>query len=237
MKRYILAAAIFTATSAGALAQETSSPFNASVEMASKYMWRGQEYGTGACLFPTVGYSTGGFSACATGAYTTNGSFQECDLSVGYSWKSLTVSVVDYFYPSEVGLNDKFFNYQNDKTGHALEAELSWNPESLPIWAMAGTYFLGLDKNLEGKQAYSTYLEVGYYHDFTDSDQVAAAIGASVGKGFYTGYEDSFGIVNLSLKYTKTISLGGYEFPVSGTYIINPYLNKTFLTFGVTLGI
>lgn len=237
MKHLTITIVAIAAFATGALAQEASSPFSASLELSSKYMWRGQEYGTAPVLFPTVGYEIGGFSACATGAYTVDGSFSECDLSLGYEWKGLSFSLVDYYYPTAVGLGDEYFKFGHNETGHALEATLSYYPEALPVWAMAGTYFYGADKNSDGDQAYSTYFEVGYYHNFTTSDELSLTIGASAGKGLYTAYKDSFGLVNLALKYSKTIKICEFEIPVSGSYIINPYIKKSFLTFSVVIGI
>ena len=57
-------------------AQETEkkSPFGASVELTSKYLWRGQEYGEAPTIFPTLSYGIGGLSVYATGVYTFDNS-------------------------------------------------------------------------------------------------------------------------------------------------------------------
>lgn len=34
------------------------SPFSASLELSTKYMWRGIEYGTAPTVFPMIGYNT-----------------------------------------------------------------------------------------------------------------------------------------------------------------------------------
>ena len=49
-------------------------PFSASLELSTKYMWRGIEYGTAPTLFPMIGYGYKGFNAFAMGAYAVNGS-------------------------------------------------------------------------------------------------------------------------------------------------------------------
>lgn len=226
---------IIIAAAPSAFAQESN--FSASLELASKYMWRGQEYGNAPVLFPTLEYGTAGFFAGATGAYTTNGSFSECDLYLGYGWNGLSLTFTDYFYPSESGTKDDFFNFNNKETGHSVEATLSYEPETLPFWASVSSIFWGDDKNGNGKQAYSSYFELGAYYDFTDNDKISFTFGSSFFKGFYTNFEKSFAVVNLDLTYEKTLTLGPLEVPVSCSYIINPYLEKSFLTFSIAFGI
>lgn len=53
---------------------EKKSPFGASVELTSKYLWRGQEYGEAPTIFPTLSYGIGGLSVYATGVYTFDNS-------------------------------------------------------------------------------------------------------------------------------------------------------------------
>ena len=48
---------------------QKTSPFSASLELSTKYMRRGIEYGTAPTVFPMVGYNTHGFNAFAMGGY------------------------------------------------------------------------------------------------------------------------------------------------------------------------
>lgn len=77
------------------------SPFSASLELSTKYMWRGIEYGTAPTVFPMIGYNTHGFNAFAMGAYAIDGSHQEVDFGVSYTASEFTIGVSDYYYPSE----------------------------------------------------------------------------------------------------------------------------------------
>lgn len=71
-------------TAMGAKAEENlnESNFSASLELSTKYMWRGIEYGTAPTVFPMIGYNTHGFNAFAMGGYAIDGSHQEVDLGV-----------------------------------------------------------------------------------------------------------------------------------------------------------
>ena len=97
---------LITAMAANAEESLRESPFSASLELSTKYMWRGIEYGTAPTVFPMIGYGYKGFNAFAMGAYAVNGSHQEVDLGVSYSNSGFTIGVSDYYYPSAVGEKD-----------------------------------------------------------------------------------------------------------------------------------
>ena len=219
-------------------AQETEkkSPFGASVELTSKYLWRGQEYGEAPTVFPTLSFGTGGLSIYATGAYTFDNSWREADLGISYTLKDFTLGVVDYYYPTVVGANDRFFNFKNAETGHLLEACLSWVSSKLPISAMVSTFFYGADKKENGEQAWSTYAEVGYHQDFSETNILSVALGASLNKSLYNNYETGFSIVNVAVKYsTELYSNNKFNIPASVQYVVNPQKEKNYISFSLGL--
>lgn len=214
---------------------KNNSPIDLSLEISSKYMWRGIEYGTAPTIFPTIAFSKGGFSIFGTGAYAFDGSHQEIDLGINYSYNGFTIGISDYFYPSAVGDYDKYFNFNNKTTGHLLEGYLTIAPFKVPIWLTASTFFYGADKNNNDEQAYSSYLEVGYDHYFNEKDILTVTVGANLNKSFYTDYEGNFNIVNVIIKYTRNLQIKNFTLPVSASYIINPYKEKSFFTFSTYL--
>lgn len=221
-------------------AQETpgsSSPFHLSVELTSKYMWRGIEYGTSPVVFPMLNYQSGGLYVYAMGGYAWDGSHQEVDLGISYSFHGLTLSVNDYYYPSAVGGPDHYFNMKDQETGHWLETTLQYAPSRIPIWVLLSCYLAGADKNPSGKQAYSSYAEVGGCFNFSSASQLSLAAGASINDSFYNDYTGGFCICNLQTKYTYTIQKGICQIPLSVAYIINPYRQKAFVTFSVSIAI
>lgn len=207
--------------------------FGGGIELTSKYMWRGLECASGPTIFPTLSFSTGGFSASALGAYAFDNSIREVDLSIGYTVKGFSIGLVDYFYPSAEGMKDSYFIWEKDKTDHLLEAVFSYCFDKIPLYVMWSTMFYGADYNLEGNQAYSSYLEIGYSHNFGENNEISATLGASVLKGMYTLYDQDFSIVNIAAKYTKTFDFGVISIPLSASYIINPYMEKSYLTVSV----
>lgn len=236
-KEMLLCLALFSSVlTVNAQETEKNSPFSGSVELTTKYLWRGQEYGEAPTFFPTLNYSISGFRVCATGAYTFDNSWREADLGLSYTWKGLTVGIFDYYYPTVVGQNDNYFNFKNGETGHLLEGYISYEFEKIPISIMVSTFFYGADKNLEGKQAYSSYAELGYHYDFKDESVISVALGASLNRSLYNNFETGFSIVNIATKYQRDIySNAKISIPASVQFVINPQKQKNYISFSLGL--
>lgn len=240
MKRYIILLVFLVTLMPGLLANDSTkvvSPFSASLELTTKYMWRGIEYGTAPTVFPMIGYCYKGFNAFAMGGYAVNGSHQEVDLGVSYTANEFSFGVSDYYYPSAVGEKDGYFKLSNRNTGHWVEAYASWNGKKIPLWVTVSTYVFGADKNEDGKQMYSAYAEVGYTHSFNDNNSMSLCVGANLNKSFYTEYQSGFNVVNINAKYSTAFKFGKFHLPVSAGYILNPYKNKSFFTMSLYFGI
>ncbi|MBQ9229557.1 MAG: hypothetical protein IJ190_00080 [Prevotella sp.] len=237
MRRILLI--LFSVLCIQASAQESKdkgvSPLSASLELTSKYMWRGIEYGTSPVIFPSVNFSKGGINVFALGGYATNGSHQEVDLGVGYTYKTIFVGLADYYYPSAVGEKDGYFRWSGRETGHYIEAYTTITPERFPVWLTASTYIFGADKKNNGKNAYSSYVELGYHYDFNNDNKLNLILGVALNKSFYTNYEKGFSVVNMALKYSTMFKLGSFRLPVSASYIVNPYKEKSYVSLSVYL--
>lgn len=232
MKRVFLAL-VFILSFHFLYSQERQSPFSASLELSSKYMWRGIEYGTAPVVFPMLSYTYKGFSVYALGAYAVNGSHQEVDLGLSYAHEKFVFGLSDYYYPSAVGEKDSYFQLSNRSTGHSVEAYLTLTPFKVPLWLTLSMYVFGADKKLDGEQAFSSYAEIGYTHAFNDNNALSLAVGANLNKGFYTDYEKGFNVVNMALKYATSFTFGKFQLPVSASYILNPYKEKSYITFSL----
>ena len=186
---------------------------------------------------PSLNFSSQGFSAYAMGAYSTDGSHQEVDLGISYSAHEFTLGISDYYYPSSVGEKDHYFKLSNRETGHSVEAYANWTGTKIPLWVTLSSYIFGADKNPESKQMYSSYAEIGYKHSFTEDNKISVCVGANLNKGFYTNYESGFNVVNLNAKYETAFKFGSYKLPVSASYILNPYINKSYFTMSLYCGL
>ena len=179
MKRYLF---IFLALlSFGFLKAQNTSSFHLGLTAQSKYMWRGIEYGTSPVLFPTISYNNNGIYIYGMGGYATDGSHQEVDLGISYTFNDVTLSINDYYYPTAVGQSDNYFNFKGSETGHWFEGCLQYAPQKLPIWALLSTYFAGADKNpTSGNNAWSSYAEIGGYYDFDENNKLSLSMGAAL---------------------------------------------------------
>ena len=148
-----------------------------------------------------------------------------------------TMGLSDYYYPSAVGEKDGYFKLNNRNTGHWVEAYITWNGAKVPLWITLSAYIFGADKNEKGKQMYSSYAEVGYTYSFNENNRMALCVGANLNKGFYTDNRGGFNVVNISAKYNTAFNFGKFRLPISASYILNPYKNKSYFTMSFYFGI
>lgn len=214
------------------------SPFGLGLDIQTKYMWRGMEMMTedsAPVLFPAINYSYKGLYVYAMGGYAINGKYAEVDLGISYTWNGLSICFNDYFYPSVDSKQDKYLG-GGKHTGHWLEGVITYAPEKIPIWATLSNFFYGADKYInkagKEKQAYSTYLEIGTYYDFLESNRISLVAGAAFNKSCYNGYKHDFSVCNLELKYTYNVHFNsGWTLPLNVAYIYNPVFDKSFINF------
>lgn len=218
-------------------AQETKkkiSHFHLGVDLQTKYIWRGMEMisqDAAPVVFPQINFQHSGFYAYVMGGYDINGKYSEVDLGGSYTYKWLTVGINNYYYPTTTTPEDQYFNFKSHSTGHWWEAVITIAPESIPAYLTVSNFFAGADKNWDGKQAYSTYAELGGHYDFLNDHRLGFAVGAAFNKSCYNGYNHNFGICNIELKYTYSLAMKKFTLPLSVAYIINPVYEKSHVNF------
>lgn len=210
------------------------SNFHLGIDLQTKYIWRGMEMITeeaAPVLFPQINFQNKGFYAYVMGGYAINGKYSEVDLGVSYTYKWLTVGLNDYYYPTITTPEDTYFNFKSRETGHWFEGVITIAPEKIPAYLTVSNFFAGADKKEDGKQAYSTYAEIGGHYDFLHDHQLALAVGAAFNKSCYNGYVHNFGICNVELKYTYNLAIKNFTLPLSVAYITNPVYEKSHVNF------
>ena len=207
--------------------------FYGSVDLSSKHLWRAIPAGEAPMVKPEVGYSKGDFYVYLWGAWDFEDTYREVNIGLGYTLGNLTFELLDYFYPYT---KDDIFKLANNSTTHQVELIATYEFEKLPLHITAGTFLYGDDKNVKGNQAFSTYLEGGYTHEFNEKNTLAAIAGFSVGKGFYTDYTKNMALVNLTAEYTRLFNVFDQIVPVKAAYTYNPYLKKSWVYATLSLG-
>lgn len=215
-----------------------NSNFHLGLDIQTKYVWRGMEMMTEEStpvLFPQINYQYKGFYAYVIGGYSLNGKYSEVDLGISHTYKWLTLALNDYYYPTTTSGNDQYFEFSKGKTTHWLEGALTITPDKIPFHITFSNFFYGADKKSNGKQAYSTYIEIGTYYNFLNYNQIALTLGAACNESCYNNYEESFSICNIEFKYTHNLSFkNGWSLPLNVYYIINPFREKSFVNFSTS---
>ena len=234
------------------------------VDLMSRYTWRGFDFGASPSIQPGLAYTKGGLEIGVWGAYATcvNG-YQETDIYVSYTFlnEMLSFGFTDYYFPDITALDQNYFEWGDDKTGHCLELNFSFNGlENLPLSLSVNTFIYGADKvfkdsvlnTTSGVYEYntennmSTYIELGYSCEIEDVtlDLFAGyqVNGVDVedaftplfpgGEGFYM---DGPGLINLGVTAGKEIEVTDkWSLPVTSSFIINPKRERVYFVFGFT---
>lgn len=220
---------------------QKSNPISLSVDLMSRYVWRGTDFGASPSIQPSIEYSKNGFTLGVWGAYATNSpGVQEADLYISYAINDMfSITLTDYYFPDE--LNDySYFDYKSATTGHILEATLGYNgTEDFPLSVMLATNFWGADatrRNTDGsigRIQYSTYTEFSYSFKHFNLFLGANLTSADTNRSESGFYGDKVGIINLGLSTSKEISITDkFKLPLTVSLITNPQAEKIYLVAG-----
>lgn len=209
-------------------------------DLVSSYVWRGM-YQTGASIQPTLGVGYKGLSLTAWGSTDFDGASssdgtasKEVDLTLAYAFeKGLTISVSDYWWAGQ-GAN-RYFHYGSG-TAHYFEAGICYELpcDKFPLSIGWYTMFAGGDKNIDGDQNYSSYLEFNYPFSVKAID-LNATVGMSPYKSQLLYGCNSFAVTNVAIKGTYTINVNEHlSIPLFSQLIFNPRASDAHIVFGVS---
>lgn len=201
--------------------------WSGNVDLMSRYVWRGQQYGTGPSIQPGLSASWKNFTIGSWGAYELVASgTQETDFYISQTAGPFTFSIWDYWNYTEGGETD-FFNYSKNTTSHLLEAQVQVSGNEKFPFTLSGNYFFyGADLSK------SLYLELLYEKSINDMDLLFFA--GYQAKGTY--YAEKAAFVNLGCTFTKPLAPNGrYTLPLSLSLIVNPDRQSVQLVAGISL--
>jgi hypothetical protein len=204
--------------------EEKSSPFTASADIFSSYVWRGTRYGRGPAIQPKLELNAGPFTAGAWGSFDFSG-YEETDLYISFSLPAgFSLGMTDYYYPEL-----DYFDYSDSTGSHAFEINLGFKKGGL---ALSANYILNEAGNA-GSKGGDKYFEVKY-----SFDSFNLFVGA--GDGWHTSDsfdgKDRFTICNIGLGASRSIKItDNFSIPVTGQLIFNPDLGRIHIVVGFTL--
>ena len=224
------------------VAKVQAQEFKVQGDLVSSYVWRGF-YQTGVSFQPTLGFGIGGFSLTAWGSTDFDGTSssdgeaaKEIDLTAAYTFgdSGLTLSAASLWWAGQ-GSN-KYFNFKSHETAHHFEAGLAYTLplEKFPLSIAWYTMFAGQDKDAEGGQNYSSYVELNYPFSVKRVDlNVTCGLVPYKALQYYT---NGFAVTNVALKGTTAIKItDSFSLPIFAQAIWNPRLEDAHLVFGFTL--
>mgnify|MGYP003468272709 CR=1 FL=1 len=203
-------------------------------DFVSSYIWRGQDLGN-VSIQPTLGVSYKGLSLTAWGSVGFNSDdTKEFDLSLGYTIGKLNIGITDYWFSKMNGgdPDGRYFKYNVHSTNHVFEANIGYNFGFASLqWF---TNFTGNDYKVDGKRAYSSYMEIAVPFKLYTIEWTATAGAVPFTSVMYG--TNGFAVTNLSLRATKDIKVtDSFSIPIFGQVVANPCSQKAYLVIGITL--
>jgi hypothetical protein len=212
--------------------------FNARLDVKNMHYWRGLRVSDGFVTAPMVGYYNQGFAAFAWGGLSVDGRYREVSQIISYTTGRFSVTLLDIFNFSGQD-NADYFNFRADETIHITDLSLAYDfTEVIPLNLMIATVIFGNDRDSNGDNRYSTYLEAGVPFIFDDySVQPFLAAGfAFAGADANSLYGNNrFDLVNAGLRVSRPVTLGNHILPVTGTLGFNPSLRTASVEMAISL--
>lgn len=215
-------------------------------DLMSRYIWRGIDFGNSPAIQPNIAFTWQGLCVGAWGSYSISpaldyngglGTYAETDFYISYTHQYFTLMFFDFFLPNPYtpNFNNKYYDFDNVSTGHAVEASLSFNgTETFPMQLMVGTLIYGADKNDKGENNFSTYAEVNYNFALKSMKMnLKPFVGASFKESNW--YGEKPGVINMGLTAKKELPITSvYSLPLQLSLITNPNAQTMYFVFGIT---
>ena len=157
IRRWVVSVILFTLHSSlfTTMAQDKPEVY-IDAAIVSHYMWRGQDLGN-VCLQPEIGVSWKGLELSLEGSTGfTRDEYEELDVHLFYNYKGFNIGVSDMW--AESALDPRYFSYKSTQTGHQFEGQIGYECDYGSLtWR---TIFAGNDYKINGKRAYSSWIEL-----------------------------------------------------------------------------
>lgn len=222
-----------------------------SADFLSRYFWRGKKMGDFS-IQPTAEVRWRGLFLQTSGNLGLDeDDIEELDLILGYRYKGFNASVIDYWQSGHDSEN-RYFYYDPEKGGHTFEGNLGFACKYFDLQAYCAFY--GNDFRIDGKRAYSTYIELkvpfrlggidwelrGGMTPYESAGTMELKTVTTVLSEYVTtvpdyDYGEKLTCNVAALRATKDIAVGNVHIPIFAEFHTNPYLQKSSLVFGLSI--
>lgn len=201
-------------------------------DFVSRFYWRGMSLTTSSAIQPHIEYSKDPFALGVWGSYTfAKEPYQEIDTYFSFKLERMSLTVYDYFVVSDsTGVSHQYFDWKNRTTAHSVELVLeAWGVLNTDLSIEAGVFVYGADKDANGLNNYSTYIESQYSFEAGDNELKAFA-GFSPFNGMYAG---KMAFVNVGISITRELKLSKtFVLPFNALLAVNPDTESVFMIAG-----
>ena len=212
------------------------------LKLTSRHYWRGIPVSSAPCFEGSLALKTGGFEVGYWGGYAFDNTYSEFDFYTSYSFKNFKISLWDLYVigdednQASYNPNQKYGNFNRETTSHNFDLTLAYNfGEKFPLNVAISTMVWGADRDENGDQRYSTYLELGYPVKINDKSKLDFFLG-TVLNDKETVYGESFGVVHTGVTGTRKVKFtDSFSLPVSATIAINPQREIGYLILAISL--
>ncbi|TKG89045.1 hypothetical protein EYV94_26170 [Puteibacter caeruleilacunae] len=226
LKRFFVLGVLVILSSGLHAQNENKLNVDVNVDIVSRYMWRGLDFGNAPAVQPGLSLTTGNLSFGAWGSYTlsSNTGGMETDLFLSYAISEhFSIGLTDYFFPSEALLiledhitpvrTGNYFDYD----AHLLELNLGYTQGD---FSLSGNYLLhGNEEDI--------YVEAGY-----TIGKVSLFLGG--GNEQYTE-EGDFELTNIGISTSKEVKVSEVFTPsLSATLAVNPNNEMVHFIVGIS---
>ena len=234
MRKLFICAAALVAFALNVAAQEGAWSVSVGTEAASQYLWRGFDVATTPTLVPTVtlDYEKDDFSF-ETGYCSITELFGdkylEMDVWASATFKGFTFMALEQGCGNNLGIGGYDDNFEltlaYELPFEAVPASISWN-----------TFVAGDDFNNDGRQAYSSYIELNVPYQVNNFSVCATAGAVPYKSEQMYEVDGGFHFINLGMRAGYNFEFGEhFEMPVYAQYTFNPLANKHLYMIGCSL--
>ncbi len=214
-----------------------------SATIQNMHLWRGGEVADGVVLTTDVCYANKSehFKIGFWGGTNSTGEYKEFDYYMSYSTDNFSVTLFDtYNFSTYATYNNKeFFNYKVAETGRFIDATFKYNfGEKFPLGVSWATVIFGRDRDVTNSHnRYSTFCSAEYPVYKQGCWQIDTGIGAAFALNNIDDsanfYSDKAGVVEITIKVSKSLVIKQYQIPVSVMAMWNPQTDSAYLQLSI----
>ena len=213
--------------------QDHSIKWDGAVSIQNQHYWRGMQTGRGLSFEAGASLSlTDGLTAGIWNGTALNNSYKEIDFYFTYSNKGYSISILDYYCPRNAVFSKEFGDLREASTPHLVDIQAGYYPAHFPFSVMVSTMIWGDDLNEQGKNNYSTYVELAY-NNTTDDMTTQLLVGYNLWQSMYSNHA---GIVNIEAAADYRVAQSGsFSINCNTRFIYNPIRTNIYFGAGVSV--